>query len=1232
MRWTESSRGKDSEVIEMQTRTEDEAISDVGEAEKGLVIERRFTSAGSDPFDAFDWIEMNVEIRNPDGSLAHEVEGARLPSGFAGVPGKVCAQKYLRKAGVPAALRKVAEDGVPVWLQRSEPDHEKLQTLDSENRYVGETDGRELFRRLAGTWTYWGWNYGYFASEADARAYYDEMCYLIASQRSAPNSPQWFNTGLNWAYGITGPAQGHHYIDGTTGELHLSEDAYTHPQPHACFIQSVSDSLVGGTESIMGLWSREALLFKYGSGTGSNFSRIRGAGEPLSGGGSSSGLISFLKIGDRAAGAIKSGGTTRRAAKMVTLDLDHPDIEEYIDWKLSEEEKVSALVIGSSILQKHADSIMEAIWDHDDDDSRLSPAANGALKMAMVKAVRDSVPQPHVKRILDLAGQGWKGMTFEKFDTNWQGEGYNTVSGQNSNNSVRVPNSFMDTLRDEGEWNLYHRTELERAAEAGREPAPCRSMPAANLWNKIAYTAWACADPGVQFDTTINEWHTCPEGGRINGSNPCSEYMFLDDTACNLASINLLHYYDKSSQTFDVEDFRHSVRLWTTTLEISVLMAQFPSAEIARKSYEYRTLGLGYCNLGSLLMHMGIPYDDERGYAICGALTSIMCGESYATSAEMSSVLGPFPNYSENADHMLRVMRNHRRAAYDAPAEEYEGLTVAPVGINSKKCPKDLLEAARAAWDRALREGGEHGFRNAQTTVIAPTGTIGLVMGADTTGVEPQFSLVQYKQLAGGGSLRIINHGVPNALRRLGYSDKETETIQEYIMGTASLRNCPTISSKVLKAAGFDAAKIKKIEANFPDVFDIRSAFAPSILGEEFCTGTLGMSKEQYEDPFYDTLGSLGFSNTEIDQANDHVFGYGTIEGSPGLKDEHLAVFDCATPCGKYGERSIDWKAHVMMMASAQPFISGAISKTINMPADATIEEIRAAYELSHETMNKACAVYRDGSKLSQPLMNKLVDATSISDEDEENEAVTVVHKMVEETAAALPIPAPAATVLAEQFVHNYIATRCPLPDVRSSSTMKARVGGHTVYLSSSTYDDGRLGEIMITTSKEGAAWRSLLNQFAIAVSIGLQYGVPLDAFVKSFTFQKFEPSGMVSGGSGRVKMATSIVDYIFRELAIHYRDRDDLAHISAEDMETTSISRPEQTDDGVVRTQGEKRNVQLTLNAVTPTEDNDSRIRRLARERGFTGDICDDCGGSQMQRSGTCLKCAECGSTTGCS
>ena len=819
----------------MQTRIKGD--SEVGEAESGLVIERRFTTAGEDAFDTFDWIEMDVEIRNPDGSMADNVEGVKLPSGFSGVPGKVCAQKYLRKAGVPKHLRKVPEDGVPVWLQRSTPDHERLQTLDAEHRMGGETDGRELFRRLAGTWTYWGWKYGYFASEADARAYFDEMCYLIASQRSAPNSPQWFNTGLHWAYGIEGPAQGHSFVDPETGELEFSANAYEHPQPHACFIQSVSDSLVGGSESIMGLWNREALLFKYGSGTGSNFSRIRGAGEPLSGGGSSSGLLSFLKIGDRAAGAIKSGGTTRRAAKMVTLNLDHPDIEEYIDWKSSEEEKVSALVIGSNILQKHANSLMDAIWEFGDEEGRFDQKTNPGLRRAMVRAIRENVPQPHIQRILDLSKQGWKGVDFEILDTNWQGEAYLTVSGQNSNNSVRVPNEFMDSVKQGGDWNLYWRTELERSEAEGREPEPCKTMDAGGLWDKGAYTAWACADPGVQCDTTINEWHTCPEGGRINGSNPCSEYMFLDDTACNLASINLLHYYDLDTQTFQIDDFRHSVRLWTTTLEISVLMAQFPSEEIARKSYEYRTLGLGYCNIGSLLMHMGIPYDDERAYAICGAITSIMCGETYSTSAEMASILGPFPDYERNSEHMMRVMRNHRRAAYDSSVDDYEGLTVPPMGINAKKCPKDLLDAARESWDRAVREGEEHGYRNAQTTVIAPTGTIGLIMGADTTGVEPQFSLVQFKTLAGGGSLRIVNKGVPSALRRLGYSNSECKTIEEYIIGTGRIAGCPSLPVSRLMEAGFSAKDLDEIESKMGDVFDIRTVFSPSVLGKEICTG-----------------------------------------------------------------------------------------------------------------------------------------------------------------------------------------------------------------------------------------------------------------------------------------------------------------------------------------------------------------------------------------------------------
>ena len=848
-----------------------------------------------------------------------------------------------------------------------------------------------------------------------------------------------------------------------------------------------------------------------------------------------------------------------------------------------------------------------------------------------MRAIREHVPQPHIQRILDLAKQGWKGVDFEILDTNWQGEAYLTVSGQNSNNSVRVPNQFMDSVKQGGDWNLYWRTELERSEAEDREPEPCKTMDAGGLWDKVAYTAWACADPGVQFDTTINEWHTCPEGGRINGSNPCSEYMFLDDTACNLASINLLHYYDLDTQTFHIDDFRHSVRLWTTTLEISVLMAQFPSEEIARKSYEYRTLGLGYCNIGSLLMHMGIPYDDERAYAICGAITSIMCGETYSTSAEMASILGPFPDYERNSEHMLRVMRNHRRAAYDSSVDDYEGLTVSPMGINAKKCPKDLLEAARESWDRAVREGEEHGYRNAQTTVIAPTGTIGLIMGADTTGVEPQFSLVQFKTLAGGGSLRIVNKGVPSALRRLGYSDSECKTIEEYILGTGRIAGCPSLPVDRLMEAGLSGKDLAEIESKMGDVFDIRSAFAPSLLGKELCTGSLGMTEDQYEDAFFDTLSFLGFTQEEVDAAGEHIFGNLTIEGAPGLKEEHLAVFDCATPCGAKGRRSIAWPAHVKMMAAAQPFISGAISKTINMPSNSTVDDVREAYNLSHTTMNKACAVYRDCSKLSQPLMNKLVEDTDLTEEVTEEDPI---ERMVEETVKVLPVPEAVAQPVAESFV-DFIATRRSLPDKKRATSTKARIGGHSVRLITGEYPDGKLGEIILVTSKEGAAWRAMLNQFAIAVSIALQHGVPLEAFIKVFTFQKFEPSGQVVGGSGRVKMASSLVDWIFRELAIEYAGRDDLAHVAAEDFDQFSISKPEITDTGVLRTEGEKREVQMTLDAaVAPIQERDAeaRARQAARERGFTGDICDDCGSSQMVRNGTCLKCNACGSTTGCS
>jgi len=1227
-------------------------MNNSNEGTSGMTIKRRFTTNGEDPFDSFDWITTDLEIRNMDGTVADNMLGVCFPSGFEGVPGTVAAQKYLRKAGVPAALRPVPEEGVPTWLQRSAPDEEKLQNLEASERYIAETDFRQMFRRLAGTWTYWGWKYGYFASEEDARSYYDEMCFLIASQRSAPNSPQWFNTGLHWAYGIEGNPQGHMYVDPDTGTMTQSSNSYEHPQPHACFIQSVSDSLVGGSESIMGLWEREALLFKFGSGTGSNFSNIRGKDEPLSGGGRSSGLLSFLKIGDRAAGAIKSGGTTRRAAKMVTLDLDHPDIEEYINWKASEEEKVSSLIIGSQLLQKHANEIMSAMWSDGAEIAASDMNSNPELKSAIVAAVKNGVPEPHIKRIMDLGEQGWRSVNFEVFDSDWQGEGYLTVSGQNSNNSVRVPNHFMDAVESGDDWNLYWRTELAAAEKENRSPEPCKTLPARDLWDQVAYTAWACADPGVQYDSTINEWHTCPEGGRINGSNPCSEYMFLDDTACNLASINLLEYYDADTRTFQIEDFQHSVRLWTATLEISVLMAQFPSEEIARKSYEYRTLGLGYCNLGSLLMHMGIPYDDDKARAICGSLSAIMCGESYATSAEMASFLGPFERYGENKEHMLRVIQNHRRAAYDVESKEYVGLSVKPLGIDAELCPDDLLDAARDTWDRALNLGTEFGFRNAQTTVIAPTGTIGLVMNCDTTGVEPSFSLVQFKSLAGGGMLKIINNGVKLALTELGYDDDQIDEIESYVMGSKSIEGCSSISRERLTKAGFGEAEFAMIEDSIGAAYDIRGAFNVNTLGSDFCTNVLGLNQNQLDNPFFDVLKHIGFTPSEIDAANDYVFGRMTIEGAPNLKEEHLAVFDCATPCGKYGERSIAWPAHVRMMAAAQPFISGAISKTVNLPSSATIDDIREVYNLSHTTMNKATAVYRDQSKLSQPLMNKLVDTSSMDEEDVNESSTITTENAIQQVIEALPLPAEQAKPLADAYVHNYIATRRPLPDVRESKTMKARVGGHTVYLSSSMYEDGRLGEIMLTTSKEGMAWRSLLNQFAIAVSIGLQYGVPLDAFVKSFTFQKFEPSGMVSGGSGRVKMATSIVDYIFRELAINHLNRDDLAHVLAEDLDSTSISRPEHTPDGIARNVGHQRNIQTTLDVdmmdtplietVVENEESSQNVEvesdaaysvaESARAMGFTGDICTTCGSSQMVRNGTCLKCNECGETTGCS
>ncbi len=1576
-----------------------------------MKIARHFTRAGTDPFSGISFTARSSVIRNPDGSVVFEMRDVYVPSHWSQVATDIIAQKYFRKAGVPSAARRVPEPGVPEWLQRSEPTDDAT--------FGGEHDSRMVFHRLAGAWTYWGWKYGYFDSEADARAFYDELCYMLAMQMAAPNSPQWFNTGLHWAYGITGPSQGHFYVDPGTKETVPSKDAYSRPQPHACFIQSIQDDLVneGG---IMDLWVREARIFKYGSGTGTNFSALRGENEPLSGGGKSSGLMSFLRIGDRAAGAIKSGGTTRRAAKMVILDVDHPDIEQFIDWKVIEEQKVAALVAGSKLCNRHLNAIMRACHEWDDPDTRFDRKRNVRLKQAIAAARQAMVPENYIQRVIQFAQQGYTKLEFPEYDTDWNSEAYATVSGQNSNNSVRVTNDFMRAVIEDKDWGLIWRTEIEKARREGREPQVKRWVKARDLWNKIAEAAWHCADPGLQYHDTINEWHTCPVDGPIRGSNPCftgdtrilterglmridhlvgeglkgnfirvlrrdgtpsqptqllvtglnpilrvtlsdgrtlrttpnhtwilrdgtrkpaselvcgdaiqildtptdyqgfwelptrvsrllgeralpripsrwspelaeilghligdgcvdstgvtvlvygthederekladrhkqwleqlfnipvsdtrvgngcrqlricrravgrlftalgvksarahdkrapdalftapkevvaaflrgyfgadgtcygreemgecevsassashnlledvqlllqlfgirsqirqmhgekeagiqgypvqacyrlrlhpqdlerfcdaigfsvyykqeklqtllskrrmskaddwqvsvvkveqdgealtynltepcdhavwaggiyiaqcSEYMFLDDTACNLASLNLARFYDPKSGKFDIEAYRHAARLWTIVLEISVLMAQYPSRKIAELSYEFRTLGLGYANLGSLLMQMGVPYDSPRGRAIAGALTAILHCTAYATSAEMARDLGAFPGYERNKEHMLRVIRNHRRAAWNAPAEAYEGLSIIPMGIPPEHCPADLLQAAREDADRMLALGEQHGFRNAQVTVIAPTGTIGLVMDCDTTGVEPDFALVKFKKLAGGGYFKIVNQSVPPALRRLGYTPEQIDAIVKYAVGHGTLRGCPYVNPESLHARGFTDEAIARVEQTLPTAFEISFAFNKWTLGEDFCKAQLGFTDAQLNDPNFNLLEALGFTKAQIQAANDYVCGTMTVEGAPHLKEEHYAVFDCANKCGKYGKRFISPEGHILMMAAVQPFISGAISKTINLPNEATVKDVADAYFLSWKLGLKANALYRDGSKLSQPL-----NAATFDDEADDAAANNVADVNLNDSQKRV----------VERMVIRYIAKQRRLPNRRGGYTQKAKIGGHTVFLRTGEYEDGTLGEIFIDMHKEGAGFRSLLNCFAIAVSLGLQYGVPLEEFVDSFIFTKFEPSGPVTGND-HIRYATSVIDYIFRELAITYLGRTDLAH---EVPAAPSEPEPEYIDEEVIETRptsaaqlrlpmravndqssanasspinGHHQTASLHVRQVKQTDpaaQNVAELRMIARMRGYTGDACPECGSFTMVRSGTCLKCDTCGATTGCS
>src|ERR1700720_832278 len=1254
-------------------------------------IERRNTTDGQSPYAGIDFRLTTSEIRNPDGSVVFRLENVEVPEFWSQVASDVLAQKYFRKAGVAARLKKGEEETVPSWLWRAVPDTAALADLPEAERYVSDLSAKQVFDRLSGCWTYWGWKGGYFSSEDDARAFYDELRYMLAKQMVAPNSPQWFNTGLHWAYGVDGPGQGHYYVDYKTGKLTKSKSSYEHPQPHACFIQGIEDDLVneGG---IMDLWVREARLFKYGSGTGSNFSRLRGEGEKLSGGGRSSGLMSFLKIGDRAAGAIKSGGTTRRAAKMVVVDADHPDIETYIDWKVKEEQKVAALVTGSKLNQRHLKAVLKACVNCEGSgDDCFDPEKNPALRREIKLARRALVTDGMIKRVIQFAKQGYKEIDFPILDTDWDSEAYLTVSGQNSNNSVSLKDDFLRAVETDGDWNLIGRTNKKIT----------KTLKARDLWEKIGHAAWASADPGLHFNTTMNDWHTCKASGDIRASNPCSEYMFSDDTACNLASANLITFYNTTTKRFDVESYEHLCRLWTVVLEISVMMAQFPSKAIAELSYEFRTLGLGFANIGGLLMTMGLSYDSKEGRALCGALTAVMTGIAYKTSAEMAAELGTFPGYKKNSAHMLRVIRNHRRAAH-GESRGYEALAVNPVPLDHASCKQaDIVEHAKAAWDRALELGEANGYRNAQVTVVAPTGTIGLVMDCDTTGIEPDFALVKFKKLAGGGYFKIINRAVPEALRALGYRESDIAEIEAYAVGHGSLSNAPAINVSTLKAKGFTDEALKKVEAALPTAFDIKFAFNKWTFGEDFLRETLNIAPEAIAAANFDLLTAVGFSKREIEAANVHICGAMTVEGAPHLRAEHYNVFDCANPCGKVGKRYLSVESHIRMMAASQPFISGAISKTINMPNDATVEDCKEAYLLSWKLALKANALYRDGSKLSQPLNSQL-----ISDDDEEDDAI---EAFLEKPMAART--AQLSEKVVERLVERIVVMREreKMPDRRKGYTQKAVVGGHKVYLRTGEYDDGRIGEIFIDMHKEGAALRSFINNFAIAVSLGLQYGVPLEEYVDAFTFTRFEPAGPVQGNDS-IKYATSILDYVFRELAVSYMSRFDLAHVDPSESNFDAMGKgveegraPEQpsnkylskgltrsrTDNLVVMrggttgggsvpsgenpgggSQGGGSNVtsmashgprasdtiegavalkQEARHDLSPTEKlealqwskagaaaatapSKAERRAEAKAKGYEGEMCGECGNFTLVRNGTCMKCDTCGSTTGCS
>ncbi|MEL6107527.1 MAG: vitamin B12-dependent ribonucleotide reductase [Planctomycetota bacterium] len=959
----------------------------------GLKINPTFCPTdGMSPFETTEWELCSAAIKDENGNALFEQNNCEVPADWSQLATNVVVSKYF-------------------YGDPKKPDER-------------ERSVRQLIHRVTRTIADWGLADGYFDTPEDGENFYRDLTWLCLHQHGAFNSPVWFNVGLHHQYDVTG-AQCNWAWDRTAEQTFQPENPYEFPQGSACFIQSVDDNM----EDIMRLACAEAMLFKFGSGTGTDLSTIRSSRERLSGGGTPSGPLSFMRVYDSIAGVIKSGGKTRRAAKMQSLKIWHPDVMEFIESKWSEEKKAHALIR-------------------------------------------------------------------EGYDSNFNGEAYSSVCFQNANLSVRVTDDFMESVRDGKRWQ----TRWISDKTSGDAP----SYDAKELLNKMSECAWHCGDPGVQYDTIINRWHTCPNSGDINASNPCSEYMFLDNTACNLASINLMKFA-KSDGSFDVDRFRAAARVFFIAQEILVDHASYPTEPIARNSHRFRPLGLGYSNLGSLIMSRGMGYDSDAARGLCGSLTSLMHGEANRTSAEMAGVVGPFEGYSENEKPMLGVMQMHRDAV-----EEIDDAG-----------PRELKDAARKLWDDVLTIGEKYGFRNAQATVLAPTGTISFMMDCDTTGIEPDIALVKYKQLAGGGMLKIVNQTVAPALEKLAYSPEQIKAILSFI-----------------------------------DVND-------------------------------------------------------TIEGAPELKTEHLPIFDCAfTPAN--GVRSISWRAHITMMAAAQPFLSGAISKTVNMPNDVTPTDIADAYYWGWELGLKAIAIYRDGSKQSQPLN------TSSEDGDEASATPEVITKTVEKIV--------------------YKPRRERLPDTRQSLTHKFTIAGHEGYLCVGQYPDGRPGEVFITMAKEGSTVGGIMDSFGTALSIALQYGVPLEVLVNKFSHTRFEPMGHTSNKD--IRIAKSVVDYIARWLGLTFMSKDNSIPDSVHTKPVDPINMangPEVVTPESPIVVSERASVLQNLSSSNGNgngngrkDKDENRQDQFARFQ-MDAPSCDNCG-SITVRNGNCYLCHNCGASMGCS